>query len=103
MLKGQNTFLGVSHEEEIDITNISEAYANTFGIKLKRLYKSIEFKTEHPNDSLALNNDPYSDTLLPFYVSYQDPYRVCYTRKEDNKDNIIRNEDTLSLSDKFNM
>ena len=101
MLKGQNAVLGVGHEEGVDIRNLSEAYANTFEFKFKWLYRSIEFKTEQPNDSLTFNAGLDYDSPLPFYVSYQDPDRVCFTRKEDRKDNIIRIEDTFSTNGKI--
>ena len=97
MLKGKKTFSGVNNKSEFDIRNVSKAYANLFELKLEWLYEKIEFNAEHPNDSLILSADVNSDNPLPFYVSYQDPNKVCFTRKDDNKEGIIRMEDILSM------
>ena len=97
ILKGEKISIGQSQEEAFSIYNISEAYANMFSIKFEQLYDSIEFTTEHSNDSLKLYSNLDADETLPFYLSYQDPSTICYTRKDDKTLNIIRIEDSLSL------
>ena len=84
-------------EAGFDIRNISEANVTTFTMKLESLYQEIKFKTQHPNDSLTFNSKKNLDKPLPFYVSYQDPLQVCFTRKDDNKENVIRREDVLNI------
>ena len=109
ILKGEvldSTEVGAEVEAYFDIQNISNSYANTFTIHLMNLYSRIEFKAKNTNDSVMYDSDVDNGLKLPFYTSYQDPERVCFTRKNDRKDGIIRIEDILSLKDtlasKFN-
>ena len=64
------------------------------------------FTTQHQRDHLSWNAKSDFNEPLPYYVSYLDPQTVCYTRKDDFKENIIRIEDKINLRkaalDKFN-
>ena len=100
MLKGESIRSGLLSQVDVDIRNVSEATLNAFTIQLKRLYQRIEFKAYHPNDSLILDANENFDAPLPFYVSYQDPVVMCFSRKGDDKGNIIRISDSLWLHKK---
>ena len=47
------------------------------------------------------------NSKLPFYVSYQDPKTLCYTRKPEEKERIVRIHDLLLMKkeqlDKFDI
>ena len=38
-----------------------------------------------------------ADSQFPFYVSYQDPETICFTRENDEKQGIVRISDTFAL------
>lgn len=97
ILKGQKFPSVRSNESTFDIRNISETYANVFTIHLNKLYRRIKFDTENINDSIKLSSFVHDDKVLPFYVSYQDPERVCFTRNDDKREKIMRVEDELTL------
>ena len=97
ILQGKKLSSGIKDEAGLDIRNLSDNYANSFTIELTRLYQMVEFKTKNSNDSLEFSADSSTQTELPFYISYQDPERICYTRNSDSKEGIIRIEDILSL------
>lgn len=83
--------------EEVDIRNISESYAETLSIKFEKLYDHFKFVADNPNDSLTWSIDNKDTRRLPYFVNYQDPNTVCFTRIEDEGANIIRIEDELNL------
>ena len=97
IMTGKDFDRTLTHKDELDIFNVSEAYANTFEIELERLYYEIEFQAENINDSLKLSIVDDFRKNLPFYVSYQDPNTVCFTRNKDEREGIIRVKDTLML------
>ena len=99
IMEGQTVFSGDFHEDGsgLDIRNISEAYASIFTIYLEKLYHGIEFYTEDPNDNFEIQSGWELNKTIPFYKSYQDPRRICFTRKADQKQNIIRVSDFLNL------
>ena len=97
LLKGQKVFSDQSDKEDFDIRNISEHTIDTFSIKLDRLYYELEFKTKYQNDSLSRNRYKDSNKPFPFYISYLDPGRICYTRNEDQRQSIARIEDSISF------
>ena len=95
MLKGEAIRSETFPEEVLDIRNLSESFFNTFIVQLERLYQRIEFKTDHPNHSMTIDANKNLNEPLPFYVSYQDPVTMCYTRKDDGKENTVRISDSL--------
>ena len=102
ILKGNKESSTVKNEDgdsiaELDIRNFSENYANSFTFKLAQLCNLIKFETENSNDSLDLDCETSTSSMLPFYVSYQDPDTICFTRNNDKKEGIVRIEDTYSL------
>ena len=81
-----------------DMRNISLSQFNSYTIDLKELVNMVEFGTEDINDRIEIDVDQLRiNSNLPFYVSYQDPETICFTRKSDDKENIIRIYDLFSL------
>ena len=97
LLKGQKVVYRQSDEKDFDVRNISESYIDAFTIKLQSIYYGIQFLTENPSDSLSIYSLNDSTTPFPFYVSYLDPARICYTRSNDQMPNSSRIEDNLSF------
>ena len=97
LLKGQKVSSDQSDEEDFDIRNITESIIDTFSIKLDSLYYDVKFQTKLHNDSLSMNRFKDSSKPFPFYVSYLDPGRICYTRNEDERQGITRIEDSMSF------
>ena len=95
ILTGYEIFYQASDKVNFDIRNMSEAYFNTFSIQLERLYDQIIFETENQNTTRLFDFKKNLD--LPFYVSYQDPDNLCFTRKDDAKENTNRVADELKL------
>ena len=92
LLKGMDVY-----DIQLDIRNISEDYGSIFIMKLEQLYDMINFTTQYKKYDLSLNAESDSNEPFPFYVSYLDPQAVCYTRKDDPKENTIRIEDKIHL------
>ena len=95
ILKGQSSFGS-------DIRNLSEAdyiqlgFAKDSTVEFERLLWEIEFKRDNPIDRFEWRAyDEKLNRSIPFYYSYQDPGMVCYTRKDDKEENIVRIEDTV--------
>ena len=97
LLKGQKVVDGQSNKDDFDVRNISEYYFDAFTIKLESIYYGIQFLTENHNDSLSIYRFNDSRTPLPFFLSYLDPGRICYTRNNDQKQNSSRIEDNVSF------
>ena len=83
--------------EHLDIQNISIGYFNSLTINLKELVNMVEFMTDNPNDKIEIDETMPSTSQLPFYVSYQDPDTICYSRNNDDKTGIVRVSDTFSF------
>ena len=105
ILKGKDRLSPISPAERFEMRNITDLYSNIIGISLEKLYSWIRFSAERSKD-LYLNKTEKNNPPMPFYVSYQDPATVCFTRNNDKNENTIRIEDKLSLSrsklEKFN-
>ena len=98
-----------SNKEDFDIRNISGSYFKSLTLKFEKLYHRIEFDAFNRNDDLRLPYMPRVDAncncdisekynkSLPFYVAYQDPERMCFTRNDDFGKHIIRNMDRVWL------
>ena len=97
IMTGKSFNSKASYTSKFNIQNISEDYANAFEVKLERIYKAVNFVAEHPNDSIGLSVDGDFKEDLPFYVSYQDPDHVCFTRNDDKREEIIRLRDMFRL------
>ena len=97
VLKGLKPLDDLPDHKSLDIRNISENQMKMFSVKLQWLYFGIKFKTEHLKDGLTLNSYDDIKPQFPFYVSYHDPGQICFTRKDDFKENVKRIEDTLIL------
>ena len=98
ILKGENVSIRRSNDKEfLDIRNISENHASMFKINFKQVYDWIEFRAEDENDKLKLNADYDLDEPLPFFVSYNDPDAICFTRNSDIRKSIVRITDMVFL------
>ena len=84
--------------EQLDSQEISVGLFNSLTVDIKELVHQVEFEAEKSNDSLKFDTDFLKDSnSLPFFLSYQDPEKVCFTRNDDDKPNIARLYDTVSL------
>lgn len=79
---------------QFDARNISIDYFNSLTIDLKELVNMVEFQTVKNTIEIESMN---SDSKLPFYVSYQDPETLCFTRKKDEGKHGVRISDLVSF------
>lgn len=106
ILMGNVTSSPISANERFEIRNASELYSNIISITLEKIYSGIYFNTEDKKYDLKLSKSKKSNPPMPFYVSYQDPATMCFTRNNDKNEKTIRIDDLLILSrsklEKFN-
>ena len=83
----------------LDILNISEDFFDVYSTidAYRNLFYQITFDTEHASDKMWIDVLRHYNTSMPFYISYQDPRTICFSRKNDITKKIIRIEDTLIL------
>ena len=86
---------GNSERKELDIRNISESDFERFSLKFKDMINRVELKTKNVNNSIEFDSD--LENRLPVYVSYQAPETKCFTRKKEDKLDVARMDDTVSL------
>ena len=102
---------GMEEVRHMDIQNISAIDHEDVTLKLQKdVLRGFGFRTKNCNNSVNYgyeyrNNGKYGHNdcpetrkwsgKLPFYVSHQDPKRICFTREGDFNDNEKREEDWL--------
>ena len=86
--------------EKIDIRNISSSDIGRFTIELSNLYQMVDFKTQNTDNDFQLMHWD-NEVPIPFYVSHQDPGTICFTRRQDKDNGVIRTNDDLSLKGKM--
>ena len=63
-------------------------------MKFDDLFEDFKTKALNHSEKITLKYDK-GDKNVPFYVGYQDPVRICYTRKSLNEKGIILKVDQL--------
>ena len=71
----------------LDIRNVSHARVENFYLILSDLLIGLEFVTQNPKNTIHYGNgeDRKLVQQLPFYIGYQTPDTICFTRKSGYK------------------
>ena len=101
LLKGRNVATNKSAEKFNRI--VDEDY-EMFTMKLDALLYSFAFAAKNANNTISFNhqrdkNDQVQITKSAFYISYQDPDQICFTRNSHLKTgtDFLRKEDKVLL------
>ena len=86
LLRGDSLYTNYTEgkwQRAVEISN------QRFSIQIQRMLWNIHFKTKEPSKSFVLDKkvDDISSFVmedLPFYISYQDPDKICFTRKQES-------------------
>ena len=99
LLKGKNvekrhwntslTFENFSFIEYNDFTFEFEQFLETFSDA------AIKFGTKDKNHTRVYGTSPKQNETWPFFLNYNDPDNICFTRKNDAIDNLIRTSDMI--------
>ena len=96
-LMGENFPLNNATNVVTNVTtnpNILKSSHSHFRMDFKDLFEDFKTKALNHSEKITLKYD-IGDKNVPFYVGYQDPVRICYTRKSFNEKGIILKVDQL--------
>ena len=74
---------------DIDILNAT--------LRFKEIFRKANFGYVNESSYISTNKYTKHDEKMPFYTSYQDPYKICYSRAAWVQKQMIRKEDLLWL------
>ena len=83
----------------LDIRNVSDIGLEQFSLNITDVLVGLEFVTQKPNNAIhyVSGKDGKPVQELPFYIGYQTPETICFTRKSNDELDLIRVHDWLSL------
>ena len=85
-------------KETMDIQNVSSiGFEQRLFLNFSYILKKVEFVAEDPNHSSHYIGEEASAPHL-FYVGYQTADTICFTRKSDDEQGLIRVNDLLTLN-----
>ena len=98
----QNFLLGKSellqNGSDQNVANIFDIDVDNITLKQKKLFSTLEIRTANQSvENTKTYSDHTGDEFLPLYKSYQDPIKVCFTRKSTFKQGLTRQTDELIM------
>ena len=90
----------------LGFANFSHIDYSQFTFKFERFLKTfsdaaIVFEAKDCNQTRKYENTPRKNEIWPFYQSYEDPDTICFTRKNEEKTNLIRTNDMIWMDMKY--
>lgn len=87
----------------VDITNVSNIDFEQFHLNLSDILVGLEFVTQKPKNTIHYGDGKDGKLVQqpPFYISYQTPDTICFTRNSSDELDSIRLHDWLSLNRSF--
>lgn len=97
-----NILKGKTNVTEEKLQRAVENINKKFSMQLQNILRKIDFETKDPDKSFSVDKSTsdlvnWRFTDLPFYISHQDPDRICFTRKED----VETGQDFLRIEDRI--
>ena len=85
----------------VSMTNDSDERISDFHLQMSNILVQLNFSTEHSKNDVSYLKHETPEEKLPFFIGYQSPDKICYTRESNDAVDSIRMNDMLVFDGKI--